>query len=440
MGRNQTYLRYAPTLLIEWEQLKDEGRAVDSFRKDCEALVNRAREHWTLALDEEAVKLAAAMQAEVPVRDHPFVEPSSLDEIRAARPAQRKAYAKAAPDLGKLRAAWAGRIAGCLLGKPVEGLRRKTLYPILREAGNYPMTRYIRRSDYDPARYEALSFNPDRCWADTLDGWAPVDDDTNYTTVALKLLETCGRDFTPADVVDVWTDTLPMNATCTAERVAYRNMALCLEPPMTATYRNPYREWIGAQIRADLFGYVNPGDPETAAEYAWRDACISHVKNGIYGEMWVAAMLAAAAVTDDADEILDAGLSQIPEKSRLYRDVGLVRGLYREGVPAEEIIERIHQAYDEHTQHGWCHTNSNAMIVTMALLCGGWNFGRSVCLAVQAAFDTDCNGATVGSIVGMRNGSVPEEWTAPFAKGLRTSLVGFGEMTLDELAQRTANI
>ena len=87
---------------------------------------------------------------------------------------------------------------------------------------------------------------------------------------------------------------------------------LAIAPPHSATHRNPYREWIGAQIRGDFFGYAMPGRPGRAAELAWRDACISHVRNGIYGEMWVAAMVAAAAVTDDPRAVVAEGLAQVP--------------------------------------------------------------------------------------------------------------------------------
>ena len=112
-------------------------------------------------------------------------------------------------------------------------------------------------------------------------------------------------------------------------------------PFSSATWLNAYREWIGAQIRADFFGWAAPGRPERAAEWAWRDACISHVKNGIYGEMWVAAMLAAAWTTDDVEKIIRAGLGEIPAKSRLAAEIHKVLGWKRDGWTFGQAIDQI---------------------------------------------------------------------------------------------------
>ena len=110
----------------------------------------------------------------------------------------------------------------------------------------------------------------------------PEDDDLNYPLLGLLLLERHGHGFTTADVARLWLDELPAGRTFTAERVAYRNLLAGIEPPHTARYRNPFREWIGALIRADVYGWTHPGDPAAAAEQAWRDATLTHTANGVY--------------------------------------------------------------------------------------------------------------------------------------------------------------
>lgn len=442
MLKNQAWLRTQTDLMIEWQQAVDEGKDVAYLEEACRQVGQCAAFGGMDGLAEE---LRLALLA-APVRgDYPYEEPSTLAEIRAARPQRRHDFGALTASLTKaelqtkIAGAWSGRISGCLLGKPVEGYRLSRLLPLLKETGNFPLSRYICRRDFSDALITRLALRTESCWADCLEGYSPSDDDTNYTVFALKLVEQYGPDFAPDDVLEGWLSWLPIFATCTAERVAYRNAALGLTAPETATWQNPYREWIGAQIRGDFFGYICPGDPQRAAELAFRDASVSHVKNGIYGEMFIAAMLAAAAVSDDVTAVIEAGLDEIPANCRLRRDVEKVLCWRRKGLSAAQVMEEIHRCYDENSGHHWCHTNSNAMIVTMGLLYGEKDYGKSICLAVQCGFDTDCNGATIGSIVGMLIGreGIPACWSEPHNDVIETQVLGCPRLTLEELTGRT---
>ena len=243
----------------------------------------------------------------------------------------------------------------------------------------------------------------------------------------MALIKAKGIGFSSADMADFWMGNIPILHTCTAERVAYRNFINNIEPPRSAAVRNPYREWIGAQIRADFFGYVALGRPELAAELAWRDASISHVKNGIYGEMWVAAMLAAAPGETHVRRVVEIGLSEIPAKSRLAEGIRDVLNWHAGETPYAETVERIHRRWDESRAHDWCHTISNAQIVTMGLLYGDGDFEKAIARAVFPCFDTDCNGATVGSIMGMMLGAeaLPPKWTSVMNDTIHTGVAGY---------------
>jgi ADP-ribosylglycohydrolase len=370
----------------------------------------------------------------------PFEEPSDLKSIREARPKRlRDLHMELTPEayFDKVHGAWLGRCVGCLLGKPVEGWPRDRIEGYLKLGGAYPLDGYIPEVTPHPEGYR-LHPSYREAMKGAIDGM-PRDDDIDYTILGLHVLEEHGAGFTTADLGTEWLTHLPYSLVYTAERVAYRNLVNGLTPPETASHRNPYREFIGAQIRADIWGYVAPGLPEVAAELAFRDASLSHIKNGIYGEMFVAAMISAAFSTQDIREAIEVGLSEIPNKSRLAEAMRDVLDWSREYSDWRQAWERVMDSYGG---YHWVHTINNAAFVLLGLLYGGGDLGRSVSISVMAGFDTDCNGATVGSIVGAMLGAkaLPEGWVAPLKDRVRSILSGFSESSITDLARRTCVI
>lgn len=429
---------YEEDLLVEYTQSVEEGLDVAHL----EALIKAVSTLPRSLHKQELGTVIFRMISEAKQREeYPYNEPSTLEEIKALRKPYE--YSAVLPTLEQLKekihGAWLGRTVGCLLGKPVEGFMTEDLLPVLKNSGNAPMHRYINVEEMPEHLYEKYPYPlASKPFGDLVDGM-PVDDDTNYTVLSQVLIERYGRDFTSYDLSRLWLDTQRKDAYCTAERVAYKNFVNGFVPPESAMVKNPYREWIGAQIRGDYFGYINPGKPEQAAEMAFRDASISHIKNGIYGEMWAAAMIACAAVTTDIKEIIMGGLAQIPQTSRLYEALqGLIHD-WENSMTQEDCFAKIHETYDEHNTHDWCHTISNAVIVAAALLYGEGVFSRSICMAVETGFDTDCNGATVGSVLGMRNGAaaIDEQWLKPIHDTIHTSIFGVGSVKISDLVEKT---
>lgn len=430
--------RYLSDIMDEYNQCIEEGLDVEKHKALFESVATMENGEEKTRRSDEIFSLV--MDSSIR-EDYKYNEPNKLDDIRKLRKAHD--FQLCIPEEETLRkkllGAWTGRACGCLLGKPVEGMRSNELIPFLKETGNYPMHRYMLSSDITDEVCSHYSFNlKNKDYGDTADGM-PVDDDTNYVVLAQKIVENNGRAFSSENVMDAWLKYQSIHSYFTAERIAYINFINCIQPPASAMYKNVCREWIGAQIRGDYFGYINPGQPEDAAEMAYNDARISHVKNGIYGEMFVSAMIACAAVTDSIDDIILGGLAQIPATSRLYEAVMKIYEDYKNGVSLEECFNYIHSAYDEHTDHGWCHVISNAMIVVAALLYGEGEFGKSICIAVGMAFDTDCNGATVGSILGMRGGidCIDECWKTPINGKIHTSIFGVSTVDIENAVQKT---
>lgn len=442
------WIFFSDMLEDEYRQCMDEGRSVEQYLPQIERILRIEEEEER---NSQAEKLLAKMEQSPVKEGFPYFEPTDYAGIAATLPEEaKKRYEVAEGRLEEsIKGGWYGRLAGCVLGIPVEGWTRRKIESYLKETGQLPLASYISRAKdkalaekYGAAEKD-MTTPYDRqkmCWIDCLEGRFPVDDDINYTTVALKVLERFGRSFTPEDVAETWLLSIPPLHACTAERAAIRNLLTGALPPESAVRCNPYREWIGAQIRGDFFGYINPGDPCEAARMAYGDAAVSHMKNGVYGEMFIAALISLCFVKDmSMEERVERALLQIPPKSRLHEGLEKICTFYRKGQDYEEAIGQIHDWYNEEDPFDWCLTIPNAMIVTACLL---WkrDMDEAITAAVRAGFDTDCNGATVGSAWGILGGfeHIEPKWYEGFEAVIHTSVHGYHDLSLDEAVQRTA--
>lgn len=428
-------------LHFEVRQLEDGGRHVDSIEPDLQRAFERDPDDPAL---ESAVESLLDRGVELPMREeYPYDEPTALSAIQEVSPDQ--GTGEGAVDDATARSAihggWLGACAGCLLGKPVQGWTRARIREYLQASDQWPLTEYIH-GDVDPAIADRYAIHTNleegHVFIDDVEGM-PIDDDIDYIVVGLRVLEAHGTAFAPSDVGNEWLEQLPLFNTYTAERVAYRNLTNRIEPPRTATHRNPYREMVGALIRADPWGWAALGDPGRAAALAHRDARISHTRNGVYGEMWAAAMIAAAPVVTDIDELLDAGMGQIPPKSRLAESVRTVREWHAAGVDVTTAVDRIHDRWEETEIYDWVHTLSNAEVITVALSWSDGDLGDALTTAVTAGFDTDSHAATIGSILGTYHGaaSLPGRFVDPLEDTVDTSVADEGRNAISDLADRT---
>ena len=100
-------------------------------------------------------------------------------------------------------------------------------------------------------------------------------------------------------------------------------------------------------------------------------------------------------------------------------------------------LDRIHAEYGH--LH-WVHVLNNAALVAYALTASRAVFEAAITTGVAGGWDTDSNGATLGSIGGALAGTagLPTAWIAPLKNRLSSTVPGFDNIGFDELARRTA--
>lgn len=384
----------------------------------------------TTTYEERATKLFAAMRKQLvkEVEAAPAMEeePSDLEAIRALRPkGPRRLLERFDPAVlhDKLLGAWLGRAAGCILGIPCEGMSKAGIRNAARGMGmRYPLNDYWK---LDPRFADPQSrhygVTPRRNFLKSKLRYVGTDDDLTYTLLGLLILEDYGPDFTTADVGQAWLKYLPM--ACTAEAVALANLRAGVSAAECGVKDNPFVDWIGADIRSDPWGYAAPGWPEKAAEFAYRDALISHRATGIHGETFFSAAIAAAFATEDPVEALKTGLTEIPKDCRTARVVKEALDWCAKDRDWDKTTDRILAKY---AGMSGAHTLNNAALTVAGLVYGQRDFEKTIALTVMGGVDTDCTGATSGSLLGAILGAkrLPKKWVEPLGTRAESYILG----------------
>ncbi len=264
-----------------------------------------------------------------------------------------------------------------------------------------------------------------------------ANDDLDLQLLWLKALEDRGPRINACDLGDHWLRYVPVD--WNEYGIGKANMRLGLLPPMSGQFRNVWKDSNGAWIRSEIWACVAPGQPALAARYAFEDACVDHgTAEGTWAELFTASLESAAFVEHDRDRLLAIALSYVPKDSLVAKAVRATMDAKKRGLDWKAAREQVIKVTES---TGWFMAPRNVAFTILGWLYGDGEFGKSICIAVNCGDDTDCTGATLGSIWGILYGSksIPEKWRAPVGEGIKNvAIAGFpAPADLKELTDRT---
>ena len=308
----------------------------------------------------------------------------------------------------KVYACWLGKNIGGTLGMPFEG-----------DTNIHDINFYTKLKEGEPA----------------------ANDDLDLQILWLKAMQENDAHVDAFTLGEYWLKYVPVN--WNEYGVGKANMRLGLKPPVSGEFNNArWKNSNGAWIRSEIWACLFPGNPMMAVKMAREDACVDHgMAEGTYAEIFTASIESAAFLESDRDSLISFGLSMIPPDCRVAKAVRTAVQAKKEGKDWREARMAVIKDTEE---MGWFQAPRNVAFTMIGWLYGENDFGKSICIAVNCGDDTDCTGATLGSIFGIIGGTkaIPEKWRKPIGNNISTvAIAGFeAPATLDMLTDSTVKM
>jgi len=238
---------------------------------------------------------------------------------------------------------------------------------------------------------------------------ARTDDDTDFEWVYIMVMqeEDCLL-LSPARIRQLWTERINTRIWC-SNQYARQLMDLGLDPPLTGNSTfNPWADFnISGQFICETFGLLAPAMPQTAARIGLNYTTVTIDGEPAQTTQLFTTMIARAFVTDDIDELLDAGLAAVDPQSAVHRIVQDVRAWHRQNPDHWRRTRELLK--DSYSMHGGAMRDKNGYELNTgatiaALLYGRGDFVQTLTAAFNFGWDADNSAATAGTIVGVTKG------------------------------------
>lgn len=230
------------------------------------------------------------------------------------------------------------------------------------------------------------------------------------------------RMLTAKDFGNAWLDYIIENRTVfwwgglgrSTEHTAYCRLKSGIPAPMSGsalTNGQAVAEQIGAQIFMDAYALMCPNDPELARYLVGQCASVSHDGIAVESAKFLASMESMAFEERNLYRLLEKGLD-MSGNDQLKKIVTSVWEKTEKNCDFRQVRDWLERNYSYSFYPGNCHVIPNLALIVASLILGGDSFAKAMQFCVSAGWDTDCNGANLGCLNGVRLGlsSLTEEY------------------------------
>jgi len=183
---------------------------------------------------------------------------------------------------------------------------------------------------------------------------------------------------------------------------AIKNIDLGIDPPISGLFNNDFfKNSMGCPIRSEIWGFICPGNPDIAVRYAKMDGMIDHDIESIIAEQYLSAIESEAFFENDIVSLVKKGLTFINRNTKFAKCIEFV---LNEFLNEKNWIIARNRLVTGFGSSDASYVVVNIGITIMALLYGEGDFEKTLLIAVNSGYDTDCTAATACAILGVING------------------------------------